>query len=131
MGTTASDLKSGLGLSEVFRLPNPELNQAADPVLDHVRLQAQCDLPPQVGGAARDRLLVRHGIMRVRKQRYGWLRGRDARAPEVLAVQYDKILTAKSVHTMASQQSVEGLLTYAISKRVIWTEAIALRLATT
>ena len=67
----------------------------------------------------------------VRQQRYGELRGRDARAPEVLAVECDKILIAKPVRTMASQPSVEGLLAYVISKRVIRTEEIALRLATT
>jgi hypothetical protein len=33
-GGGEGDLESGLGLAEVFRLPNPELNQAADPVLD-------------------------------------------------------------------------------------------------
>ncbi len=96
-----------------------------------VQLQAQRDLPTQVESAARDRLLVRHGIMRLQKQRHGELRRRDARASEVLAVQCDKIHIAKPVRTLASQQSVEGLLAYVISKRVIRTEEIALRLSTT
>jgi hypothetical protein len=36
-----------------------------------IQLQPQRDLPPQVEGAPGDRLLVRHGIMRLQKQRYG------------------------------------------------------------
>ncbi len=96
-----------------------------------VQLQAQRDLPPQVEGAAGDRLLVRNRIVRLQQQRDRQLRGRDARASEVLAVQGDEILIAKPVRTLASQQSVESLLAYVISKRVIRTEEIALRLSTT
>ena len=69
--------------------------------------------------------------MRLQKQRDGELRRRDTRASEVLAVQRDKILIGKPVRTPASQQSVEGLLTYVISKHVIRTEKITLRLSTT
>ena len=34
-GGGEGDLEAGLGLAEVSRVPNPEVNQAADPVLDH------------------------------------------------------------------------------------------------
>jgi hypothetical protein len=96
-----------------------------------VQLQTQSDLPPQVEGAAGDGLLIRDRFMRLQKQRYDELRRRHARASEVLAVQGDEILIAKPLRTLASQQSVEGLLAHVISKRVIRAEEIALRLSTT
>jgi len=57
--------------------------------------------------------------MRLQKQRDGDLRRRHARACEVLAVQRYEIVIRKPVCTMASQQSVEGLLAQVISKHVI------------
>ena len=96
-----------------------------------IQLQTQRHLPPQVKSAARDRLLIRDGVMCLQKQRYRELRRRHARAAEVLAVQCDKILIAKPVRTVSSQQSVEAVLAYVISKYVIRAEEITLRLSTT
>ncbi len=64
--------------------------------------------------------------MRLKKQRYRELRRRHARAAEILAVQGDKIFIAKPVRTVPSQQSVERVLAYVISKHVIRAEEITL-----
>ena len=69
--------------------------------------------------------------MGLKKQRDRELRRRHARTAEVIAVQGDKILIAKPVRTLPSQQSVERVLAYVISKHLIRTEEITLRLSTT
>ncbi len=95
------------------------------------KLQAQRHLPAQVEGAARNRFLVRNGIMRLQKQRDRELRRRDTRAAEFLAVQRDEVLVSEPLRPVAREQSVEGLLADVLAERVIRPEQIPLRLATT